>query len=68
MTIKEQICDVLQNYPLGLSPTSIGIKIGFTRYVASARVNTPLRQLCEEKEVIKIKEGRKAIYKLKNIK
>lgn len=68
MTTKEQILDYLINYPDGLSPTNIGIGLGFDYSSASAKVTVPLRKLCEEKEVIKIKEGRKAIYKLKNIK
>jgi len=65
MTIKEQITDYLQNYPEGLSPTSIGLYLGYDYPVASARVNLPLSELVKDKVLDKVINGRKVLYKLK---
>jgi len=65
MTIKEQITDYLQNYPEGLSPTSIGLYLGYEYNQASARVNLPLAELLKYKILDKVINGRKVLYKLK---
>jgi len=65
MTIKEQITDYLQNHPEGLSPTSIGLYLGYDYNKASASVNLPLAELVKDKVLDKVINGRKVLYKLK---
>lgn len=63
--MKEQIIDYLQNYPKGLSPTNLGMCLGYHYNQASARVTRPLQEMVKDKILTKIKSGKNVLYKLK---
>jgi DNA-binding transcriptional ArsR family regulator len=65
MTVKEKVIQVLGYNPGGLSPTIIGMNIGFDYNNASSSVSAALKKLKEEGKVLRIKEyGGSIIYKL----
>lgn len=61
--MKEEILEYLKYKPEGMSPTNLGMAMGFDYKKASARMTKPLEQLVKEKWITKIVTGRKVIYK-----
>lgn len=61
-TVQERVAKLLQGRKKGLSPTEIGLKLGYAKAYASAMVGPALRRLLEMKKITRTPVGRRVEY------
>lgn len=62
-TIRAQVERVLKGRKKGLTPTEIGLKLGYDKLKASGTVSPVLKRLVAENLVIRSENGRRVEYR-----
>ena len=63
VTVRDRVAKVLNGRKKGLSPTEIGVKLGYESAMASASVGPALKKLVEQGAVIREGAGKKVTYR-----